>query len=423
MGLTVARASQMEIFKKCKVLTGEVGLQNEVLWVNILEILDDLSHIEPGEFLITTAHNLNRQSEKELETMIEFFTEMKLAAIAIQTGHYLQKIPTFLVRCSKAHGIPLLEIPPEISFKTLTRALMTELIKDGRTTIPERKKIRDENHETEISEMKSVWQKMVEHQSPDSFLLELKKFSIRSQGPFLISALVLKQVTDNVLSEGNAFPDNLSGLIEHSLVQIFQQLSIPILIGSSKTYQLFLLQTQSIKSQEIDSAQKVALSLLSRLNKFFPGWKFQIATSAVHENLEAFRLALEETEKTLQATRLGLTGSQEVATYGRLGLYSLIMEINNMEMLKQLFEQTTAPLIRHDYSGRGDLVKTLQSYLQHCSIRKAAEEIFVHRHTMKYRLEQIEKLTGLNPLESADALQLNLGLHVYHYLAAAGLLN
>jgi len=60
--------------------------------------------------------------------------------------------------------------------------------------------------------------------------------------------------------------------------------------------------------------------------------------------------------------------------------------------------------------------------LKHMSIKKAAQILFIHRHTMRYRLDQVDKLTGYNPLDPADALQLNLGLHVYHYLKTHNLL-
>jgi hypothetical protein len=62
MAFSVANALEMDIFSKCRLLTGDAGLENEILWVNILEILDDLRHIEPGEFLITTAHGFNAKS-------------------------------------------------------------------------------------------------------------------------------------------------------------------------------------------------------------------------------------------------------------------------------------------------------------------------------------------------------------------------
>ena len=100
----------------------------------------------------------------------------------------------------------------------------------------------------------------------------------------------------------------------------------------------------------------------------------------------------------------------------------MILDLKNVDTLKGIFYDTIAPLLDYDLRSKGALVETLAVYLQSSNAMCAAKTLFVHRHTMKYRLEQIDKLTGLNPLIPADTLQLNLGLHVYNYLKASNLL-
>jgi PucR family transcriptional regulator, purine catabolism regulatory protein len=67
---------------------------------------------------------LTRQNE-----MVELFAKRKMAAMAIQTGHYIEEIPASLVNLFSAYNIPLIEIPPDISFKSITRSLMLSLLK------------------------------------------------------------------------------------------------------------------------------------------------------------------------------------------------------------------------------------------------------------------------------------------------------
>jgi len=129
MAFTVEKALAKEVFRSCKLLTGQAGLQNEIKWVNILEILDDLSHIETGEFLITTAYNFGEFSAEEQRRLLEQLAEKKLAALAIQTGHYLNAVAPSFTALAAGRGIPVIEVPPEISFKSLTRALMGELVR------------------------------------------------------------------------------------------------------------------------------------------------------------------------------------------------------------------------------------------------------------------------------------------------------
>ena len=56
------------------------------------------------------------------------------------------------------------------------------------------------------------------------------------------------------------------------------------------------------------------------------------------------------------------------------------------------------------------------------NISQASRELFIHRHTMKYRLNQIEELTEM-PLDvPGNVFKLHLGLLIYDYLHARGTL-
>lgn len=72
-----------------------------------------------------------------------------------------------------------------------------------------------------------------------------------------------------------------------------------------------------------------------------------------------------------------------------------------------------APLRRYDQEHHGDLVKTLDAYLRHGgNSTQAADALYIHRNSMRYRLAHIRALTGLD-LDSADnRLALQVGLLV-----------
>ena len=47
--------------------------------------------------------------------------------------------------------------------------------------------------------------------------------------------------------------------------------------------------------------------------------------------------------------------------------------------------------------------------------KRSSTELFIHRHTLRYRLKQIEELTGLDFKDTEQVFQLFLAL-VYDYL-------
>jgi len=75
------------------------------------------------------------------------------------------------------------------------------------------------------------------------------------------------------------------------------------------------------------------------------------------------------------------------------------------------FRVLIEPLQEHDRTHRSDLVLTLKTYFATGSnASEAADRLFLHRNSMLYRLERIQKLTGLDLKDNRVALALQLGL-------------
>ncbi|HJQ29653.1 MAG TPA: helix-turn-helix domain-containing protein [Rubrobacter sp.] len=75
------------------------------------------------------------------------------------------------------------------------------------------------------------------------------------------------------------------------------------------------------------------------------------------------------------------------------------------------FRALIEPLQEHDRTRRSDLVWTLRTYFAAgANASEAADRLFLHRNSMLYRLERIQKLTGLDLKDHRVALALQLGL-------------
>lgn len=74
------------------------------------------------------------------------------------------------------------------------------------------------------------------------------------------------------------------------------------------------------------------------------------------------------------------------------------------------------PLANYDRERGGDLLRTLRAFFE-CgeNVSRAAEELFLHRNSVPYRLERVRKLTGLDYREHDQRLALELGLLALAY--------
>ena len=75
------------------------------------------------------------------------------------------------------------------------------------------------------------------------------------------------------------------------------------------------------------------------------------------------------------------------------------------------FRVLVEPLVEHDRARGSDLVRTLKTFFAAgANASEAADRLFLHRNSMIYRLERIQKLTGLDLKDHRVALALQLGL-------------
>jgi len=90
----------------------------------------------------------------------------------------------------------------------------------------------------------------------------------------------------------------------------------------------------------------------------------------------------------------------------------------------RIHEQTVARIARYDDQYRASLLETLATWIAcDASVSVAAAKLYAHRHTVRYRLDRIRELTGLDTAVSADRERLVLGLRARQVLAAAGRLD
>lgn len=96
----------------------------------------------------------------------------------------------------------------------------------------------------------------------------------------------------------------------------------------------------------------------------------------------------------------------------------------DLEAAGRIHDETVAPLVRYDARYRTTLLETLATWLAcDASVSVTAARLYAHRHTIRYRLDRVRELTGLDPATTVDRERLVLGLRARRVLAAAGRLD
>lgn len=101
-------------------------------------------------------------------------------------------------------------------------------------------------------------------------------------------------------------------------------------------------------------------------------------------------------------------GVHDVRDIGVEGMLATLREVRGA---RTFVEQVLGPVARYDDEEGAQLVATLRAYLRHgCRPGPAADELSIHRHTLTYRLERVRELTGRDPRDGGNLLELTLAL-------------
>jgi purine catabolism regulator len=126
--------------------------------------------------------------------------------------------------------------------------------------------------------------------------------------------------------------------------------------------------------------------------------------------------SLREARYALQVCRL--EGWQH-AGFEQLGTYRLLLSMTEPDALRAFADALLAPLDAYDADHGGELLASLQAFLQHnARWETAASQLYVHRHTLRYRMRKVEELTGRDLTNSFDRMEFWLALRARDLLAA-----
>jgi DNA-binding PucR family transcriptional regulator len=88
--------------------------------------------------------------------------------------------------------------------------------------------------------------------------------------------------------------------------------------------------------------------------------------------------------------------------------------------LERFYAETIEPLVAYDEQYETDLVHTVETYLDNdANVSQSAEQLYTHRHTIRYRLERVKELSGHDVASTEGREKLSLGLKAMRVLGIA----
>jgi purine catabolism regulator len=122
------------------------------------------------------------------------------------------------------------------------------------------------------------------------------------------------------------------------------------------------------------------------------------------------RLALARRQVLWSLARAGSSADRRIARFGATDGFAHWLP-TDLGALRQIVNATLGPIVDYDATHDTELLRTLVTFFRNQrKLTAAASELFVHKHTLAYRLNRIEEITGrdLNDLQDTSELWLAL---------------
>lgn len=168
------------------------------------------------------------------------------------------------------------------------------------------------------------------------------------------------------------------------------------------------------------AAQRAADGVLRELQAGLPGHTFALGRSRVA--LDAADLARAGNEALLAANVAEGDRDRGLMAFDETGAYRLLLPAMSEDPaeLQRFYSETVEPLVAYDDQYETDLVQTVEAFLEaDGNVAGTAQRLFTHRHTIRYRLERVRDLSGLDVGSTDGREKLSLGLKAMRVLGVA----
>jgi purine catabolism regulator len=382
-------------------LIGELGLQlacgeesagAHVRWVHSTELPDPTPWLKGGELLLSTGIQLTGpKSQREL---IERLADHEIAGLGFGTGFAHKRLPAALVNAARARRFPLFEVPYELPFIAITERAFAQLL-DERYELLQRTMVGDVLAEV-----------LTGHLYPEDLQARLRPFGIGEQ----VAVLAFR------LGEVSAAAATVEAILERervaSLVAIRAGLVCAVIDPGPTRNSSTANGADGADAANGSHAPSRPLELARTIRAELAGRFGSVQAAASRATAtHSLRMAFHEARCALEAVRLRNGSAPEVASYEDLGAFQLLLSLQDDDALSSYCRSVLDPIEQGEGEYGDELVRSLDVFIEHNGHwEKAANALFCHRHTLRYRIRRIEQLTGRDFSNARDRIEFWLAL-------------
>ena len=214
------------------------------------------------------------------------------------------------------------------------------------------------------------------------------------------------------------FSNNTSKMLEEMSTEIFDISIREILRFYPNAHYVklsdIIIFVLSIRPKERKQMEKHIAEAFSRIQKSIENIPFTISfgIGRYYENIEQIYLSYQEAREVIRLSYM-FSWFNRILYYEKMDLFRIFLPILDNQEALEACRNCLQPLLDYDRKNGKNMLETLQ-VVSECdwNLKLAAERMFLHPNSVKYRMEQIGKLIHRNCREHSDRLLIEIAVLV-----------
>ena len=362
------------------LIAGKNGMNHLVSWVHMVETMEASNFLQGGEIAFTTGLGLS--SCVSMLTLTEYIYNKGAAGIIVNIGPFIEKIPQDTIDFCNEHAFPLFVIPWKIHLAEVMRIFCFTITKDDQRIL-----------QTSAAFKNAIFFPKQE----ELYVVTLSQNGFHVHWNYSVCVIQMKKSNYNSARRLESLSESIDAYIHHhysDCAVFMHDQEILIVIANKKEDEL----------RHIITDVKLHI-----FNSLIAGESFTMGCGRLTKSVRCLYKSYRQA-KSIQKLQENAKIDPNLIFYSDMGIYKLLMGIDDKEIMTEYYNKTIRPLINYDEKNQSDLTTVLRTYLKHNgSVKETADELYVHRNTINYKLSRIEDLLGVD-LSSLDSrLQLSIG--------------
>ncbi len=227
-------------------------------------------------------------------------------------------------------------------------------------------------------------------------------------------AVLSISLDNNEIIDSNLFEQQQKkNLIWDSIKSSLPELDPSILTGTHDEKYILVVPLK----EENTHSKKFWHSLYERINKWADETSVQckvlMGVGDKTDNVKGYYMSYQQAIQSLNIlnSRLDYLG---FSLFSELGSYTILHHLNHSVAIDLFVKKQLGPLIFYSEGKTTDLFNTLHAFLQNNgNIKNTAEDLFIHRSSLLYRIEKIESLLDIQLSDAEVRFDLMMAFKLY----------